>query len=96
MIEGILTNTVHLHRRDWEERLPEALWAYIFTWRNTMGHTPYELVYGKQVLFPIEFQVKTFKITIQLGMELSKAQKHRLEQLMNLMKSYERKFKGIV
>jgi len=25
VIEGILTNTIHLHRRDWAERLPEAL-----------------------------------------------------------------------
>ena len=28
VIEGILTKTVHLQRRDWEERLLEALWAY--------------------------------------------------------------------
>ena len=24
VIEGIITKTVHLHRRDWAERLPEA------------------------------------------------------------------------
>ena len=64
--------------------LSEALWAYRTTWRNTTGHTRYELVYGKQVLFPIEFQVKTFKMAIQLGMDLSEAQKHRLEQLNEL------------
>ena len=84
MIEGILTNTVHLHRRYWEKRLPKALWAYRTTWRNTTGHTPYELVYGKQVLFPIEFQIKTFNMVVQLGLDLSKAQKHRLEQLNEL------------
>jgi len=28
VIEAILTKTVHLHRRDWEEKLPEDLWAY--------------------------------------------------------------------
>ena len=84
MIEGILTKTVHLHIRDWAERLPEALWAYKNTWRNTIGHTPYELVYGKQVLFPIEFQIKTFKMAVQLGLDLSKAQKHILEQLNEL------------
>jgi len=49
-----------------------------------MGHTPYELVYGKQVLFPIEFQIKTFKMAIQLGLDLSEAQKHRLEKLNEL------------
>jgi len=64
VIEGILTKTVHLHRRDWVERLPEALWAYRTTWRNRTGHTLYELVHGKQVLFPIEFQIRTFKMAI--------------------------------
>jgi len=71
VIERILTKNMHLHRRDWVEILPEALWAYRITWRNTTGHTPYELVHGKQVLLPIEFQVKTFKMAIRLGMDLS-------------------------
>eukprot|EP00253_Pinus_taeda_P005451 PITA_05451 len=71
-------------RRDWAESLPEALWAYRTTWRNTTGHSPYELVYGKEVLLPIEFQVKTFKMAVQLGMNLSEAQKHRMEQLNQL------------
>eukprot|EP00253_Pinus_taeda_P023091 PITA_23091 len=35
VLESITTKTVHLHRRDWAERLPEALWAYKTTWRNT-------------------------------------------------------------
>eukprot|EP00253_Pinus_taeda_P025950 PITA_25950 len=79
VLESIITKIVHLHRRDWEERLPEALWAYRTTWRNTTRHSPYELVYGKEVLLPIEFQVKTFNMAVQLGMDLSEAQKHRME-----------------
>ena len=57
VIEGIITNTVHLQRRDCAERLSEPLWAYKTTWRNTIGHTLYEPVYGKKVMFPIEFQI---------------------------------------
>jgi transposase InsO family protein len=60
VLEGILTKTIQLHKKDWEERLPEALWAYRTTWRSTTGFSPYELVYGKQVLLPIEFHIKTF------------------------------------
>jgi transposase InsO family protein len=55
VLETILTKTIQLHHRDWADRLPEALWAYRITWRNTTGHTPYEMVYRKQVLLPIEF-----------------------------------------
>jgi hypothetical protein len=43
-----------------------------------MGHTPYELVYGKQVLLPIEFQIKTFGTAVQVGMNLDEAQQERL------------------
>eukprot|EP00253_Pinus_taeda_P026709 PITA_26709 len=84
VLKSIITKTVYLHIRDWAERLPEALWAYRNTWRNTTGHSPYELVYGKEVLLLIEFQFKTFKMAVQLGMDLSEAQKHRMEQLNEL------------
>eukprot|EP00253_Pinus_taeda_P007776 PITA_07776 len=52
VIESILTKTINMHRKDWDERLPEALWAYRTTWINSTRHTPYELVYGKQGVEP--------------------------------------------
>ena len=70
--------TIHFHHKDWVDRLPEALWAYRITWRNTTRHTPYELVYGKKFLLPIEFQVKTFRMATQLGMNLDEAHKQRI------------------
>ena len=47
VLEAIVTKVVQLRHKDWVNRIPEALWAYRTTWRNTTGHTPYELVYGK-------------------------------------------------
>ena len=67
-----------------EDRLLEALRAYRITSRNTTGHNPYELVYGKQVLLPIEFQVKTFHMVAQLGMNLDEAQKQQILQINEL------------
>ena len=58
-------------QKEWEDRLPEALWDYKNTWMNTTGQTPYELVYGKKVLLPIEFQVKTSQTIAQLGLNLN-------------------------
>ena len=84
VLEAILTKTIKANHTDWADRLPEALWAYRTTWRNTTGHSPYELVYGKQILLPIEFQIKTFRMVAQLGMDLSEAQKQRLLQLNEL------------
>ena len=84
VLETILTKIVQLHHRDWADRLPEALWEYRTTWRNTIGHTSCELVYGKQVLLPIELQVRTFRIVAQLGLDLDKAQKQWVLQLNEL------------
>ena len=41
-------------------------------------------MYGKQVLLPIEFQVKTFRMAAQLGMNLDEAQKQRILQINEL------------
>ena len=73
-MEAILTKTIQIHHKDWVDRLPQALWACRTTWRNTTGNTPYELVYGKQVLLPIDFQVNNFRTVAQLGLNLNEAQ----------------------
>lgn len=44
-IEAILTKIVHLHRRDWNSRLLEAVWTYKTTWKTTSGFTPFQLLY---------------------------------------------------
>ena len=77
-IEGILTNIVANHRRNWAEKLPEVSWAYKTTWRNTIGFSPYELVYGKNPLFPIEFNIKTLRTKLQVNLELSTKRKQIL------------------
>jgi hypothetical protein len=42
------------------------------------------LVYGKQVLLSIEFQIKTFRTAVQVGMNLDEAQQQILLQLNEL------------
>ena len=79
-----MTKTVKQHRRDWSNKLLEALWAYCTTWKNTTGYSPYEMVYGKQVLLPIEFQISTYRLAAELGMDLNEAQKQRMMQVIEL------------
>ena len=77
-IEAILAKTVKSHRRDWADRLPEALWAYRTTWRNTTGFSPYDLVYGRSAIFPIEFEIKTLKTATEVNLDVTQAHKRRL------------------
>ena len=62
-----MTKIVATNRKDWADKLNEALWAYRITWKNTTGFTPYQLVYGKEVMLPIEFQIHTYKLAVDLG-----------------------------
>jgi hypothetical protein len=64
-LEAIVTKIVQTHRKDWSDKLQEALWAYKITYKASIGFTPYQLVYGKQVLLPIEFQIHTFKLVAE-------------------------------
>ena len=84
VIEAILTKTVKSHHRDWADRIPEALWAYHTTWRNTTGFSPYDLVYGKSAIFPIEFEIKTLKMATEVNLDVTESQKIRLNQLNEL------------
>ena len=83
-IEAILTKIVKSHHRDWADRLPEALWAYRTTWRNTTCFSPFDLVYGKSAIFPIEFEIKTLKMATEVNLDVTEAQKRRLNQLNEL------------
>eukprot|EP00253_Pinus_taeda_P036575 PITA_36575 len=76
VLENILTQTVASHRRDWSQKLLEALWAYRMTWWNTTRFSPFELVYGKSPLFPVEFEISTLRTDLEVGLDLSEVQKH--------------------
>eukprot|EP00253_Pinus_taeda_P031232 PITA_31232 len=73
-----------MNRKNWEEKLKDALWAYRITWKDTTRFTPYQLVYDKEVMLPIEFQIHTFKLAADLQIDLDQAQKERIQQLNQL------------
>jgi hypothetical protein len=43
--------------RDWHEMLPFALHAYHTTVRTSTGTIPYYLVYGMEVVMPLEVEI---------------------------------------
>ena len=42
----------------WNDRLPDALWAYRTAYKTPIGLSPYQLVYGKTYHLPIELEFK--------------------------------------
>jgi hypothetical protein len=49
-----------LYARKWVKELPSVLWALRTTLSRAMGHTPFSLVYGSEVVLPTEVEYKSF------------------------------------
>jgi hypothetical protein len=84
VLEAILTKTVSTNRQNWAIDLLNALWVDRTTWNNTIGYSPYDLVYGKKPIFPIEFEIKTLRMAREIGLDLTEAHKQRLQRLNEL------------
>ena len=51
--------------KDWAEKLPFALWGYRTSIRALTGTTPYSLVYGSEVLLPIEVEIQSLRVLVE-------------------------------
>ena len=54
---NLLKKVVEHSKRDWHEKIGEALWAYRTTYRTPTQATPYSLVYGVEAILPLERQI---------------------------------------
>ena len=62
---NLLKKVVGKSRRDWHERVEEALWAYRTTYRTPTQATTYSLVYEVEAVLSLERQIPTLRIAIQ-------------------------------
>ena len=51
--------------QDWLEKLPFALWAYWTSFRTSTGATPYFLVYGMEVVLPVEIEMGSLRVALE-------------------------------
>ncbi|XP_038687483.1 uncharacterized protein LOC119986862 [Tripterygium wilfordii] len=80
----LLKKVVSKSKRDWHERVGEALWAYRITYRTPTQATPYSLVYGVEAVIPLECQIPSLRIAIQEGLTTEQNAQLRLEELESL------------
>ncbi|KAL0340426.1 UNVERIFIED_CONTAM: hypothetical protein Sradi_4559400 [Sesamum radiatum] len=78
---NLLKKVVAKSKRDWHERIGEALWAYRTTVRTPTQATPYALVYGVEAVLPLEQQIPSLRIAIQEGLTEEENARIRLEEL---------------
>ena len=60
-LKKIIAKTTETYR-DWHEKLPFALHAYRTGIRTSTRATPYSLVYGIEVVLPIEVKIPSLRV----------------------------------
>nr|GEW04943.1 reverse transcriptase domain-containing protein [Tanacetum cinerariifolium] len=85
----------------WVDELPQVLWAHRTTPKSSNGETPFSLVYGSEVVIPIEISVETKRVQDFDSKENEKIRREDLDVLkerreMEVIKEshYKQKLKG--
>ena len=71
-------------RKDWSDKLDDALWAYRMAYKTPLGTTPFNLVYGKACHLPVELEYKALWAVKLLNFDIKSAKEKRLLQLNEL------------
>jgi hypothetical protein len=61
----LIKKKIEENPRRWHEVLSEALWAHRISRHNTTKVTPFELVYGQEVMLPVEVNLDAYKLAKQ-------------------------------
>jgi len=62
----MLQRTIEMHKSNWHLMLFFALWAYCTSMKDATGFTPFQSVYGLAATLPIECEIPSLKLAVEL------------------------------
>ena len=63
ILENALTKVCNMNRDNWDQKVLAVLWEYHTTCKILSAHTPFRLVYGQEVVVPMEYIVSSFQMS---------------------------------
>jgi len=70
-----LLKIVDNSHREWHTRIPHALWVYRTNIRNPIEINPFSLIYGTKAILPLEIEILSLWIALQVYITDEVAQK---------------------
>ncbi|KAD6795899.1 hypothetical protein E3N88_06795 [Mikania micrantha] len=83
-VKRILEKTVGKSRKDWSDKLDDALWAFRTAYKTPLGTTPYMVVYGKACHLPVELEHRALWALKTVNLDLTEAGRKRYFQIHEL------------
>ena len=82
-LKSILQRTIAQSKNNWHIMLYPALWAYRTTVNTATGFSPFQLVRGVESVLPVECEIPSLNLAIELLPDTSPLEEHlvHLEQL---------------
>ena len=77
----MMTKMIQGKEKSWDLELNRVLWAYRIAMKPSMQFSPYQLVYGKQAILPLDVKIPALKLLIEIGQEPVDNYKNRLNAL---------------
>jgi transposase InsO family protein len=65
-LKTILQRTINSAKSNWHLMLYSTLWAYRTSVKTATSFSPFQLVYGLEAVLPIECQIPSLKLAVQL------------------------------
>eukprot|EP00253_Pinus_taeda_P028886 PITA_28886 len=90
---NIIKKLVEMNKKSWHKRLVNVLWADRVSQKKSIGTSPFELVYGVDIVFPPSLTVLVVKLLQEVGNEEDPMQR-RLNQMVHLQQTREEVFKN--
>ena len=75
----MLQRMIGVHKRSWNLILYSTLWAYRTSVRNATRFTPFQLVYGLEAILPVQCEISSLKLVVDLLPETSEEEARLLE-----------------
>ncbi|KAI3775973.1 hypothetical protein L1987_45733 [Smallanthus sonchifolius] len=83
-VKRILEKTVWKSRKDWSDKLDDALWAFRTAYKTPLGTTPFMIVYGKACHLPVELEHRALWALKTVNLDLTQASRRRFFQIHEL------------